>query len=115
MPHPINNQMVGLIVIETPDTTGDMPTVDFASHDGTLGALLDWLSHGHRGRDGDTERTNDTLESDAGASPRPGLLRHAARFPRRQGHALVAADCRGLDAQLHRALKGLRRKIAAAT
>ena len=115
MPHLNTNALVGLIVIETSANPGDVPAVEFANHDATLGQILGWLARGHRACGGESGETTRPLGSHvAGAIERSSLPRLAARFPCHQGPTLVVADCRGLDGQLERALTQLRRKIAAA-
>ena len=115
MPHPNTNALVGLIVIEPSLNPGDVPAIDFANHDATLGQILGRLARGYRVRGSDSKATTRPPASPgAGVSERSNLPRLGARFPSHNRPARVSADCHGLDGQLERALSQLRSEIAAA-
>ncbi|MEX0676280.1 MAG: hypothetical protein WD063_04355 [Pirellulales bacterium] len=105
--------LVGLIVIESSGTPDDLPALDVANHDATLGQILAWLARGNRVEGGEVERAAGRLGANvAGAISRSSVRRSASRLFGRDRPPLVAADCRGLGAQLEWAAVQLRRTIA---
>ena len=106
---------LGLIVIESFVSSGDLAAADIANTDATLDQIFNWLSHGNRVESGERKTAPRWLGAHAAdAIPRFSVRRVASRLFGRGQVALVAADCRGLGVQLERAARQLRRKLDAA-
>ena len=107
--------LVGLIVIESSASSGDLAAADIANADATLKQIFNWLSRGNRVESGERKTAPRWLGAHAAdAIPRFSVRRVASRLFGRGRPALVAADCRDLGVQLERAARQMRRKIDAA-
>jgi len=105
--------LVGLIVIESFASSGDLAAADMANTDATLDQIFSRLSRGNGIESGGGEtafrRRGATA---ANAVPRFSARRFASRWFGPGRPALVAADCRSLRSQLERAALKFRRMIA---
>jgi hypothetical protein len=107
--------LVGLIVIESFASSGELAAADIANTDATLSQTFNWLSRGNRVESGERKTAPRWLGADAAdAIRRFSVRRFASRLFGRGRPALVAAECRDLGVQLERAARQLRRKIDAA-
>jgi hypothetical protein len=96
---------VGLIVIESFAEPAERATQTGASDDATLGQVLRRLAREAAAERGPAAVTPST--------PRPGAHRFSGIAERSNQPVPMAADCRGLGAELEQAARRLRRKIAA--
>jgi hypothetical protein len=103
---------VGLIVIESSRAPDDVTAGSIGHQDATLGEILRWLARGME----DRRPSMSPAAAPVAAAKRPRLsVRRLSRRPLDpEGPARVAADCRGLGAQLERAARQLRQRIATA-